>query len=134
MEYYFLLFAGLALLGAIYTSRSGFAALKRANIDTRAARWLTILNLLIAMLLAPAAIHLHFKMKHYFEMPSMYIWCIFGLGNPILFFVAVYFFIKSLAVLRLCPSRFWTLFTISGILFGWSFWLLLSFLFLILVH
>jgi hypothetical protein len=134
VEYWFLLFAGLALLGAIYTSRSGFAALRQSNLSIRGAKWLTAMNLLIAMLLAPAAIHLHFLTKHYFGMPSMYVWCFYGLGNSMLFFVAVYFFIKSLATFRLWPSRFWTFFTASGILFGWSFWLLLSFLFLTLVH
>lgn len=132
MQYYFLLFAIVALLGAVYMSRYGFVVLRNSGLDNsiRVARWLVSMNVVLALLLAPTAIALHFMMQLYFNIPVVCSWFIFGLVNPILLFAVVNLFIKFLAAFRSCPSRFWIFSTISGILFGWSAWLSLSYLFL----
>jgi len=133
--YCFLLFAGLALLGAIYLSHSGFAALKQSNLDTRVTKWLTAMNVLLALLFAPAAIVLHFRTKYYYPPAvSNLEWLFPGLGGPILFFVIVVFFIKLLPSFCSYPKKFWFTFTASAILFGWSAWFLLVFLFLTFVN
>lgn len=129
VEYYFLLFAGLALLGAIYTSRSGFTALKQSNIDTRTARWLTVMNVFLALPVAVAAMVLHFAVPHFYGPYDLAtpIFCLTGLGSPLVFFVGTHVGLKCIPRLRLYPIKFWIYSTASGILFGWSAWTLLSY-------
>lgn len=129
MEYYFLLFAGLALLGAIYTSRSGFAALKRANIDTRAARWLTAMSVLLALPVAVAAVLLHFIVPHFYGPYDLAtpIFCLTGLGSPLVIFMGIHAGLKRIPRFRLYPIRFWTYSAASGMLLSWSAWTLLSY-------
>jgi hypothetical protein len=125
-------FAGLTFLGAIYTSYSGFAVLKKSGLinAARIMGWLTTINVLLALPLAPATITLHFMMPHYSNSITTVQYDLYGLGGPVLLFAIVHFGIKSLPAFRVYPAKLWKHSTISGILFGWSAWSFLSYFFL----
>lgn len=131
MEFILIILAGLAFLGAIYMCCSAFAVLSTSALDkaSRVGVGLTAMNVILALPLAAAGLALHFTVPHFYgdfdlAMPIFYF---SGLGCPAVCIVAIYYGVKRIPIFRLYPARLWFKLAVSGILFCWSVWALLSY-------